>query len=278
MPPSLLKNKTFWAKPVDVVAAWIVEMLDEAILPRLNGRRVIAGKLIEDIDPEGLQFTFQADLHTGISAIILGQKFVNFFTARRLECPLDEADSVPVLFKRLALEEACLHLYQGLQKSLEIADELIDPRAALGTVELSSRKRYLVVTLTCKLAGEAYDLHLVLNYEAVRASLKSGGRGAGNGAYRNSHKVLQDTIQATELNVSAVLDDIHMNVGECSRLEVGSVLPLEGAELSKLRLIASTMNGKSQIAMGELGVWKTNRALKLHTAVAEDFARDFTGH
>lgn len=278
MPPSLLKNKTFWSKPIDVVSAWIIEMLDEAAHPRLNGRRVISGKLIGDIDPEGLLFNFQADQHTGISAIILGHQFVSFFTARRLECPVEEADSVSELFKRLALEDAALHLYQGLQMSLEISDEMVDPRAALGNVELSSRKRYLTVTLTFTLGNEPYDLHLVLNYEAIRAGLKNGGLGGGKGGYKNSHKVLQDTIQATELTVTAVIDDLHMNVGECSRLEIGSVLALEGAELSRLRLIANTMSGKSEIATGELGVWKTNRALKLHTAVAEDFARDFTGH
>lgn len=277
MPPSLLRNKTFWSKPISVLAAWIIEVLDEASAPRLDGRRVMAGKLVPDVDPDGTTFLFQADSHTGISAIILGADFVNYFASRRLDCTIDEAKDVSELFKRLALEDAVMRLYGALQNALEIADEYVDPRAAIGHTDFETRSRYLVFKLFFKVEAGTFDMHFVLNYEAIRRAQKRGFTGGASRAVRNSPQVLRDTINATELTVTAVLDDLHLCVGDCSRFEVGNVLPLEGAELSRLRLIANTMSGKSEIATGELGVWKTNRALKLHSGVPQDFARDFTG-
>jgi hypothetical protein len=65
-----------------------------------------------------------------------------------------------------------------------------------------------------------------------------------------------------------------MTIGECAKIEVGTVLPLAGADAGRLSLSANTINGSVDIGTGELGVWKCQRALKLRTPNSENFAQE----
>lgn len=277
IPPSLMRNKAFWATQTDLVSAWILATLDEVSHPKLTGRQVAPGKLIESFEPDGLQFTFQADHHTGISAIIYDRAFVSFYTARRLSSPIEEASNVSELFTKLVMEECTLRLFQALQSMLSLSDEIVDPRAALSQGELDPQQRYLTVSLKFEITGEAFNLYLILNNDVIRKLQRGGRLKLRPGEFSSRPKILQDTVQASEIRVTAVLDRLLMRVGECARFEIGQVVTLEGAELNNLKLMAGTLSGKSEIARGEMGVWKTNRALKLQTPVSSEFARDLVG-
>jgi flagellar motor switch protein FliM len=93
-------------------------------------------------------------------------------------------------------------------------------------------------------------------------------------ARHHSRKSLSDSVLASTTTLDAVLDRLSLTIGECAKLEVGTVLPLSGADAGKLSLSADTLNGCVDIGSGELGVWKRQRALKLTTPISENFAQE----
>jgi flagellar motor switch/type III secretory pathway protein FliN len=76
------------------------------------------------------------------------------------------------------------------------------------------------------------------------------------------------------MTLDAVLERLSLTIGECAKLEIGTVLPLSGAVAGKLSLTAETINGSVDIGSGELGVWKRQRALKLSTPVSVSFVQE----
>ncbi|MCI5047845.1 MAG: FliM/FliN family flagellar motor switch protein, partial [Aquisalinus sp.] len=82
---------------------------------------------------------------------------------------------------------------------------------------------------------------------------------------------MRSTVLQSRLALSIVLDSCQMSVGDCSRLEKGQVLSLPGVSLDDLAVKAQTRSGKVDIARSELGIFKRNKAIKLHGDLDEEF-------
>ena len=82
---------------------------------------------------------------------------------------------------------------------------------------------------------------------------------------------MRSTVLQSRLALSVVLDSCRMSVGDCSRLEKGQVLSLPGVTLDDLTVKAQTRSGKVDIARSELGIFKRNKAVKLHDDLDTEF-------
>jgi|GEM_PF-6950651 len=72
--------------------------------------------------------------------------------------------------------------------------------------------------------------------------------------------------------LKAVVETCHLKVADCVRLEIGNIIALPGASLERVRI--ATESGHMP-AIGALGLYKANRAVKLTTQLDEHFIADF---
>ncbi|MEO1028026.1 MAG: FliM/FliN family flagellar motor C-terminal domain-containing protein, partial [Pseudomonadota bacterium] len=274
IPPSLLRNQVFWQRFSDCLGDWALDTFHKETLVRMARRRVMPGKIVPDIEEGGLSFLFQSDDETGVSGVMFERALVAEYTAMRLGSSVEESQDVSEVFQRLIMEDAVFLLFLKLSLLLGLSDVNSLERTALQQAELNPLSKYLTISLALPLAEKTFNVHFIFNYGLLKDSMSGDAKRVGKQQFKQSHKVLRDTVASSEIEISVVLDKVQLNVGSCSRFEVGQILPLAAAELSDLKLVAQTMSGESEVARGEMGVWKQNRALKLHTPISESFVRD----
>jgi hypothetical protein len=78
-------------------------------------------------------------------------------------------------------------------------------------------------------------------------------------------------IDSSVTSLRAVLESREMTVADCTRLEIGQVIPLPGVSLQELRLEAELKENRVCITKGALGIHKTRRAVKLVEDISPDF-------
>ena len=184
------------------------------------------------------------------------------------------------LFLKLLSEQPTVALWQKLANGLTGHDVLAreDPQseAAATAGGLAAASRYLEVELALTLDGQASLVKCLFEVDYFQTYARNDVRQTADRkaqACSQSPKSLSDSVKASAISLDAVLDRMTLTIGECSRLEVGDVLPLANADAGRLSLCAETIHGSVDIGTGELGVWKRQRAVKLHTPVSESFAR-----
>lgn len=87
-------------------------------------------------------------------------------------------------------------------------------------------------------------------------------------------KYLGRHIDKSVTSVRAVLDSLQMSVADCTRLEIGQVLPLPGVSLENISLEVEMRDQRLAVANGLLGIHKTRRAVKLSEEVSQEFRGD----
>lgn len=87
-------------------------------------------------------------------------------------------------------------------------------------------------------------------------------------------KYLGRHIDTSVTSVRAVLDSLQMSVADCTRLEIGQVLPLPGVSLENISLEVEMRDQRLAVATGLLGIHKTRRAVKLSEDISEEFRGD----
>jgi len=70
-------------------------------------------------------------------------------------------------------------------------------------------------------------------------------------------------IDHSHTRLKLVLEEFDMSVAECTRLQIGDVLPLPSVSLMDLRLLADFNDKEMSIANAALGIHKTHRAARL---------------
>ncbi len=78
-------------------------------------------------------------------------------------------------------------------------------------------------------------------------------------------------VENSHTALRAVVESTRMTVAECTRLEIGQVIPLPGISLQQVSIEAELKNNRIQIASGALGIHKTKRALKIMEGVDPAF-------
>ena len=144
------------------------------------------------------------------------------------------------------------------------------------TTPLEPSSRFVLVEMEMHVDDESFSVgfltkleqFLELHAERVRM-IRSGASALGN-----SPTTLKNSVRKSFMDVEAIIERLDMTVAQCYRLEIGQEIDLPDAKRESVRLIAKTLTGNEEIARGELGVWKQNRALKLSTPVSESFLRN----
>lgn len=144
-----------------------------------------------------------------------------------------------------------------------------DAIATMG-LELDTRQKWLCVQFPLITEGEAPDNETTIKIYfagpmiptlAAMAQSKQKNKAIDptNPWTNHMRNMVMDSSQMLEV----VIEDITMSIAECTRLELGQVITLPGASHTRLNVNARSSNGVQTIATSTLGIYKTNKAVKL---------------
>ena len=265
MPPSILQMQGFWAQLLSRTEEWAMEMFDLESQPILSSRRVVTGRVAADMAENPFTLFFASDVSPGLCAIAFDAASAVRCAAIRLRQDPSSLEEASPLFLKLLSEQPTVALWQKLANGLTGHDVLAreDPQSEAAATAGG-------------LDGQASLVKCLFEVDYLQTYARNDVRQTADRkaqACSQSPKSLSDSVKASAISLDAVLDRMTLTIGECSRLEVGDVLPLANADAGRLSLCAETIHGSVDIGTGELGVWKRQRAVKLHTPVSESFAR-----
>ena len=264
IPPSIMRLQQFWLQLQACTRDWAADTY--GILPdiTLSSRRVINGQEAQQKLDAETGFYFSAKTSPGLAGVAMDAVGAIRNASVRMDQDAESLGDASPLFLKLLAEQAGLELGGQVAatviKTGEGVTSSADPAGAIGRFDASSR--YLLVEFQLKLGEEVSCIWLAFAFEFMQQFAVS------------SQRALSNSILASTTMLDAVLDRLPLTIGECAKLEVGTVLPLAGADAGRLSLSANTINGSVDIGTGELGVWKRQRALKLRTPISENFAQE----
>lgn len=82
---------------------------------------------------------------------------------------------------------------------------------------------------------------------------------------------MRSTMLAASRSLEIVLEDLRLSIADCTRLELGQVIALPGASHERLSLKTSGGRGKIVLTTATLGVFKSNKAIKLNADIDPEF-------
>ncbi|MEM9670118.1 MAG: FliM/FliN family flagellar motor C-terminal domain-containing protein [Pseudomonadota bacterium] len=278
VPPSMLGKLEFWAELRDTVETWVADTLAMEMRPAIKSRKAVKGKIALENLSEQTIFDFDHDDSRSLVAIAVSKSFLLTNAALRMgenESQLGEASP---LFLKLMAGDAV----QGLSTSLPPAANrytISEPNSTTDAVhkgaQLDPEQTYLIVDMALSGDAESMKIWLIYNFELLRLQFQQPSlSNIKEKVFGKSHLTLKKSVRSTFIDMNAVLEEINCTVAQCSRFQVGDIIQLPNASCGKVKLTADTLSGRSIIANGEMGVWKTQRALKLNSQILERFVRD----
>ena len=249
--------------------------------PIVSSRKVIGGRAANALLENPFTLFFAADVSPGLCAVAMDERCAIQCAATRLHQDAAGLEGASALFLKLLSEQPTLSLWQ--QFAAGMADHntqmqkppQVEASGVAGGLDATSR--YLEVDLTLTFDGQTSQIKVLYFLDYMQRYARTYVRQLAerkSKACSQSPKSLSDSVRASAIALDAVLDRMTLTIGECSQLEIGNVLPLNSADAGRLSLSAETVNGSVDIGSGELGVWKRQRAVKLHTPISESFARE----
>lgn len=279
IPPSILRMQQFWLHLQACARDWATDTYGISPDITLSSRRVVDGHQAQQKLEEETGFYYSADTSPALAGIAIDAAGAIRNAAVRMDQDVDNLTDASPLFLKLLAEQAGLGLCQQvtavLFKAGNEAQPTAEPSGSAGHFDAASR--YLLVEYTFQMDGETSRVWFAFAFEFMQQFARSSLREAADQKVHASHqsrKSLSDSVLATTTTLDAVLERLPLTIGDCAKLEVGTVLPLTGADAGRLALSANTINGCVDIGSGELGVWKRQRALKLKTPISDSFAQE----
>lgn len=278
LPPTILGYHEFWETLHQTVSAWADEAMDGTVPEEPDVRRMYNGGGLLEILEHQTTFFFHSMYSPGICAIATNEAGAARVVAKRLGQDFESAQETSALFMKLMFEAPAVSLWRGAARLLEGHDAdtgaspLSDPTQAAGHVQADAR--YLAVAYRIMPAALQSQIWIIFDLEFIMSCAHGAQRHAAEHRRLSTSKVLRESALRSSINVEAVLDKISMTIGECSRLEVGDLIPLPDTDPGSVRLNAETVNGQIEIGQCEMGVWKRQRALKLKQPVLEPFTQE----
>ena len=277
LPPSVLQNQAFWMSLETVIANWLNEIIGGENQLRLQSREVCRGAaLAEDLfgaylygfESEADEFIVAASIDNLIAARVAGAKMDQDPAA------LAEA---PQLFLQLLLEAPAADLATSIALAFGMVDE--DERGPEGVSfeNLEVEGSCLLIYYLCDIEGQAIRIGVALKLDKVIAYSTAAGDGVASAdaaTAPTAANLTEPRVQNSSVRLDVILDRVPMSIAECARLEPGSVITLPGTHRSKLTISAKTLDGPVDIAVGELGVWKHQRAVRLKTDLDPAFIQE----
>jgi Type III flagellar switch regulator (C-ring) FliN C-term len=280
VPPSILQMQGFWAQLLSKTSDWAMDTFDLETQPSMTSRRVVGGRAAAEMAENPFTLFFASDVSPGLCAIAFDAPCAIRCAATRLRQDPSSFEEASPLFLKLLSEQPTVVLWQKLANGMPEHDVYAreDPQSGVGATAggLAATCRYLEVGITLTLDGQASLLKCLFEVDYLLTYARNDVRQAADRkahACSQSPKSLSDSVRASTISLDAVLDRMTLTIGDCSRLEVGDVLPLVNADAGRLSLSTETVHGSVDIGTGELGVWERQRAVKLHAPVSESFVK-----
>ena len=280
VPPSILQLQQFWLQLRARTREWAKDTYGGEVDAILGACRVVNGKVAQQLLDGETAFYFADTASPGLSAVAIDNAGAIRHAAVRMHQDADSITDASPLFLKLLAEQAALSLWRMiagdvLHTSVDGLSPLVDPGSADGPFDPADR--FLLVECRLQFGEDLSKVWYAFPFEFMLQYARDCARRAADQkaqARHHSQKALSDSVLASTLPLDAVLERLTLTIGECSRLEVGSILPLADADAAKLSLSADTINGRVDIGSGELGVWKRQRAVRLNTPISDSFAQE----
>jgi flagellar motor switch/type III secretory pathway protein FliN len=277
VPPRVLQNKSFWTALERTISTWLNEMLEAEGELRLQSREVSSGGALADDLFGAYVYGFQNPAQEFVVAVSIDNLIAARFAARKMQQDASNLAEAPQLFLQLLLEAPAKTLSENVTTAFEMEGEegeLPEPTAFDG---MDIDGNCLLVYYLCDLDGQAVRIGIALKLDAVLALAQSSRKDASSEQdddAPNVNRLSQPRVQNSSVQLNVVLDRLPMTVAECLRLETGTVIALPGTDRSNLTVTAKTVAGPVDIAEGELGVWKHQRAVRLKSQIDPAFVQE----
>lgn len=281
MPPSILQMQMLWEQILTNSNTWMQGLLGDRATLCIHSRTVVENETVQNLMQANLSFSFSAEMSPGLYAIAISGETAAHIAAARLQQDHDSMTEASSLFLKLLCEDPVISLWHRiagcLDEDLPETDQSPIHNFTLETDNFSSPNRYLKIELRGNLGKQSVVIWMMFEIDYMRRYARKYRRDAETRSDPNglaAREALRRNIKTTTLALDVVLERLSLTIGECSRLEVGQILPLSEADTGRLSLCAETVNDHIDIGHGEMGRWKQQRALKLHTPIFEDFVRE----
>lgn len=290
--PVLQQCEPLWASLEAVGEKWAKVIFEHDLAAQVIQKTPLSGKEAEEQMSERFGYICLPYSTTGLRAVALDSSTARRYAAIKLKQASDTLSQSPRLFLRLMCDHPARTLWKELAKAIPVGPDLpadfsvVDPASLPDSFD--PQEKLIKVVLAFAEEGEEDgwlleggeefpELHLF--YEAASLTRHAGlmhekastGKAAADPAGQAN---LRKQMRTSTIKLDAVLERLSLSLADCSRFEVGQVIPLPDVEPGILSLCAETMHGSVAISQAELGTWKGKRALKLTSPVLESFAQE----
>lgn len=275
VPPRVLQNKPFWTALERAISAWLNGVLQDEGELRLQSREVSPGAALADDLFGAYVYGFRHEPRDLVVAVSIDNLVAARYAAQKMQQDASRLAEAPQLFLQLLLEPTAKQLSENLTATFDMLGEdgAAPESATFESLEIEGH--CLVVYYLCDLEGQAFRIGVALKLDAVLSLTESAGDDSlGGGAIGGAKGLSEPRVQNSSVHLDVVLDRLPMTVADCLRLETGSVIELPGTHRSKLTVTAKTVDGPVDIAQGELGVWKHQRAVRLKSNIDPAFLHE----
>jgi len=277
LPPSVLQNQAFWMSLEGVIANWLDEILGGENQLRLQSREVCRGKALNEDLFGAYLYGFDNPANNFIVAVSIDNLIAARVAAGKLEQSPDSLAEAPQLFLQLLLETPASDLANRVSSVFGMTAEGEEGPESVSFETMDVEGSCLLIYYLCDIEGQAIRIGVALKLDKVIAYATTSGDGvasADGAADLNAAGLSEPRVQNSSVRLDVVIDRVPMSIAECARLEPGSVISLPGTDRAKLIISAKTVDGPVDIAMGELGVWKHQRAVRLKTDIEPTFLQE----
>ncbi|MEO1662896.1 MAG: FliM/FliN family flagellar motor C-terminal domain-containing protein [Pseudomonadota bacterium] len=259
------------------MANWLNTIVGGENELRLQSREVCRGTALTD----DLFGAYLYGFHSNLNDFILGASIDNLIAARvaagKMEQSVEALAEAPQLFLQLLLEEPAKDLAADIATAFDQLDPDGEGPNCVPLESLDVEGSCLLIYYLCDIEGQAIRIGVALKLDRVIAYASSAENGVAStdGASELSAKSLNGSrVKNSSVRLDVIIDRIPMSVADCARLQPGAVISLPGTDRAKLTIAAHTVDGPVDIAMGELGVWKHQRAVRLKTEIEPSFLQE----
>ncbi len=281
IPPTILQFHEFWEPLLAVVNAWAFNTFGPDAKAVCDIRRVVPGNIASSQLEAELAFFFSARTSPGLCAVAVDEIAACTNAAVRLQQSTSDLAGVSPLFQKLLFETSAIELWRLAAGELSghsvfgSQSPLCDCSQSAGGFDPA--ERYLMAGFTCVLNDQRARVWVVFLLDYVQRQSVEAQQSPSQQPKTGSEKArdtLRESVKSTMISIEGVLDRIPMTIGQCSRLEIGQLIALPDVDTTRVSLQAETVNGHVDIGECEMGVWKSQRALKLKTPILEPFTRE----
>lgn len=275
--PRVRAMHALWSAIEADISSWIESAFDAAPEVRLFMLKSVLKKAVGIPDESRVHITPQLSGFGLIKSISFDRTLAAQYAAQRMKQEKDQLEEVPAIFLKLINEDwanaLCFQIELNLTNLLGATDDALNSRD--NAFETGADKKVLLADFECALEDLQVDISIILDLEALSDLIdRSKNSIEDESVFLSRSEILKSSVRMSPITLEGILGQKRLSVGECSRLNAGDIIALDQADRENITVRVHTLNGKSSVAVGEMGAWKSQRAIRLVSGISEKFIRD----